>query len=338
MDPREPERIVELVDARNGWLGVVVIDSTVLGPAFGGIRRARYDSDEDARADARRLARAMRDKCALAGLAAGGAKTVLRERDGVSWPEIYRALGRAVEELDGRYVCGPDVGTSAQELAWVREATQHCNPVANDPSASTAAGVLAAMRAVWSALAISPRGATVVVQGLGNVGGRVARGLIELGARVYADDPDPEACAHAAAHGVTIVAAHELPTIACDVLSPCALGHAIDPVSAASWPTRAICGAANNMLVPGAELVLHRRGVLVVPDPVSSAGAVIEGVLTVTAGDSPTTRTRIAQTIAAIEHTAAELLAASRREDRPPAELASARARARLDNARATRA
>ncbi|HWB75882.1 MAG TPA: Glu/Leu/Phe/Val dehydrogenase dimerization domain-containing protein [Nannocystaceae bacterium] len=338
MDPREPERVVELVDDRLGWYGVIVIDSTVLGPAFGGIRRARYDSDDDACVDARRLARAMRDKCALAGLAAGGAKTVLRERAGAPWPEIYRALGRAVDELGGRYVCGPDVGTGAQELAWVREATRHCNPVANDPSASTAAGVLAAMRAVWPALGMSPRGATAVVQGLGNVGGRVARGLLELGARVYGNDPDADACARAAELGVTIVAAHELPTIACDVLSPCALGHAIDPVAAASWPTRAVCGAANNMLVPGAELVLHRRGVWVVPDPVSSAGAVIEGVLTVTAGDTAHTRARIAETIAAIEHTAAELLAASRRDDRPPAELASARARARLDNGRASQA
>jgi glutamate dehydrogenase/leucine dehydrogenase len=338
VDPQEPERIVELVDDRLGWYGAIVIDSTVLGPAFGGIRRARYDSDDDARADARRLARAMRDKCALAGLAAGGAKTVLRERDGASWPDIYRALGRAVDELGGRYVCGPDVGTGAQELAWVREATHHCNPVANDPSASTAAGVLAAMRAVWAALAISPRDGTAVVQGLGNVGGRVARGLVELGARVYASDPNADACARAAASGVHIVSAHELPTIACDVLSPCALGHAIDPVTAASWPTRAICGAANNMLVPGAELVLHRRGVLVVPDPVSSAGAVIEGVLTVREGDSTRTRARIAETIAAIEQTAAELLAASRRDDRPPAELASLRARARLDKARASQA
>ena len=330
--------MVELVDERIGWYGCIVVDSTVLGPGFGGIRRARYDSDDDARADARRLARAMRDKCALAGLDAGGAKSVLRAREGVPWPEIYRALGRAVDELGGRYVCGPDVGTGARELAWVRDATTHCNPVANDPSASTAAGVLAAMRAVWAALAISPRGAIAVVQGLGNVGGRVARGLIELGARVYGSDPDPDPCARAAAAGVTIVPAHELPTLACDVLSPCALGHAIDPVAAASWPARAICGAANNMLVPGAELVLHRRGVLVVPDPVSSAGAVIEGVLTVTDGDSPQTRARIAETIAAIERTAAELLAASQRDDRPPAALASLRARARLDNARTSRA
>jgi leucine dehydrogenase len=334
----EPERIVDLVDARLGWLGVIVVDSTVLGPAFGGIRRARYEHDDDARAAARRLARAMRDKCALAGLAAGGAKTVLRVGDALPWPEVYRALGREVEALGGRYVCGPDVGTGAQELAWLRETTRHCNPVANDPSASTAAGVLAAMRAVWPALAISPRGATVVVQGLGNVGARVAEGLIELGARVYGADSDPDACTRAAKIGVAIVSSSALPTIACDLFSPCALGHAIDPVAAAHWPTRAICGAANNALVPGAELVLHRRGVLVVPDPVASAGAVIEGVLTVREGDGPTTRERIAATIAAIEHTAAELLAAAVKEDRPTAELAAARARARLDSARAPEA
>lgn len=334
-----PEQLLELVDERIGLRGWIAIDSTALGPAFGGIRRTRYPDDDAAIADARRLSRAMRDKCVLAGLPAGGAKSVLRVvRDDSDWRAIYRAVGRAVEALAGRYVCGPDVGTGPAELAWVRETTQYCNPIENDASRSTAAGVLAAMRAVWDALALEPRHATVVVQGLGGVGGRVARGLVELGARVLAADPDAAAGLAAAQAGVEIIAPEAVSTTACDVFSPNALGFAIDGLSATSWPTRAICGAANNALGPGADEVLHARGILVVPDPIASAGAVIEGVLTVREGESAATRARIAETIAAIELTAATVLAAAAAENRPSSVVARALARTLLDSAARSRA
>ncbi|MBC8070895.1 MAG: amino acid dehydrogenase [Deltaproteobacteria bacterium] len=336
MNAGEPELITALSDATIGLHGWIVIDSTLLGPAFGGIRRARYRDDDDALADARRLARAMRDKCALAGLAAGGAKAVLVDRgEGHDWPAVYAALGREVESLGGRWVCGPDVGTGAEQLGWVRRTTLHCNPASNDASRSTADGVLAAMRAVWLALgARDARGRTVVVQGLGGVGGRVARGLVDAGATVIAADPDPDACARGRDHGVTIAAVDALASIPCDVLAPCALGHAIDLEAAARWPCRAICGAANNMLVPGADSILHARGVVVVPDVIASAGAVIEGVCTVLGHDDPITRTRIAERIAAIEHTTASVLAEAAARGLPSAVIASERARTRLDSPR----
>ena len=80
---REVARTLELRDPRFDLTGWVVIDSLPpSGRAFGGVRRVAYPSRADAFADARRLARAMSQKCALAELPAGGAKTVLWDRGG----------------------------------------------------------------------------------------------------------------------------------------------------------------------------------------------------------------------------------------------------------------
>ncbi|HET6583455.1 MAG TPA: Glu/Leu/Phe/Val dehydrogenase dimerization domain-containing protein, partial [Nannocystaceae bacterium] len=217
-----PERVLELRDAAIGLHALIVVDSTARGPAFGGIRRARYADVAAARADACALARAMTRKCALAGLPAGGAKTVVLDDGRADHARLYPAIGEAVDALGGAYVCGPDVGTGAAELELVRARTRHCNPASNDASVATAAGVLAALRAVWPLLGGSaPIGATAIVQGLGGVGSIVARELVALGATVYGCDVDAGARARAQADGVALV--DDAFARSCDVLVPCAL-------------------------------------------------------------------------------------------------------------------
>jgi len=330
----EPERVVELRDDAAGLRAFVVIDSTRRGPAFGGIRRARYADVAAARADACALAQAMTLKCALAGLPAGGAKTVLVDHDGLDRARSYAAIADAIEALGGAYVAGPDVGTGAAELAVVRARTVHCNPARNDASAATAAGVLAALRAVWPVLGgTSPKGARAIVQGLGGVGSIVARELVALGVDVVACDPDEEACRRARAHGIGIVAVADALVHAADVLVPCALGGILDETRARSVPVRAVCGSANNQLIGDAARVLGERGIVHVPDIVASAGAVIEGVLIVQGGDAPHVRARVQASIAAIETTAARLLAAAREQGRAAETIAHEWARAAVQPA-----
>jgi leucine dehydrogenase len=325
----DPERVVELRDDASGLRAFVAIDSTRRGPAFGGIRRARYPDLAAARADARALAHAMTLKCALAGLPAGGAKTVIVEHDGLDRRRGYAVLADAIDALGGAYVCGPDVGTGPAELALVRARTRHCNPAKNDANGATAAGVLAALRAVWPALGgTSPRGTSAIVQGLGGVGSIVARELVALGVRVDGCDPDADAHRRARALGLGIVAVDEVLDRATDVLVPCALGGIIDSRRARSLAVRAVCGSANNQLVGDAARVLCERGIVHVPDIVASAGAVIEGVLVVIAGDTEQVRARVRASIAAIETTAARLFEAEASEHRPAAEIAEAWARA----------
>lgn len=328
MTPPDPERVLELRNDAVGLRAVLVVDSTRRGPAFGGIRRVAYPDLAAATADARKLAHAMTLKCALAGLPAGGAKTAVVDDGRADRAAIYTALGDAIEALGGTYVAGPDIGTGADELAVVRTRTRHCNPAQNDASSSTAAGVLAALRAVWPALGGAPAGARAIVQGLGGVGSIVARELVALGVHVRGSDPDARACARAEALGVTIVAVDEVLELEADVLVPCAIGGVLDPSRAAAVRVRAVCGSANNQLVGDAARVLFERGIVHVPDIVASAGAVIEGVRVVLGGDTPQVRAQVQRDLAAIETTAARVLAAAQREHTPPETLAMAWARA----------
>lgn len=330
----EWSRVFAVHDAASGLRAMIVIHSTARGPALGGIRRMRYASEDEALLDARRLAEAMSLKCALAELPAGGAKTVILDHEGLDHDAAYAALGRAVEELGGRYVCGPDVGTSPAALDLVRQHTRWVNPAGNDAGASTAAGVLAGLRGVCRVAFgdASLGGRRYVIQGLGSVGGALAAALVEAGGEVAGWDPDAAARAQAQALGVEILEPGDWPLERepCDVFMPCALGQTLDreTCEAASW--RAVCGSANNQLVDAeAGAILHRRGIAWAPDFVVNAGAVIEGAETLL-GEAEGCRERVVQAIAAIEGRCASILEASRSQDAPPAEVAMARARALL--------
>jgi leucine dehydrogenase len=324
-------RVIAIHDADSGLRAFVVIDSWARGPAFGGIRRRAYASESDALADALALAAAMTRKCALAELPAGGAKTVVIDHPGFAREPGYLALGRAIDQLEGRYVCGPDVGTGEAELAHVRRATRHVNPAGNDAGAATARGVLAGLHGVVATCfgTRSLAGLRVVIEGLGAVGSALAAALLDAGAQVHGFDLDAQACARAAARGVQLLAADRLYEHPCDVFMPCALGRSLtrERVARATW--RAVCGSANNQIAtPEVELDLHARGIAWAPDELVSAGAVIEGVYTVAQGEAG--RAAAARTIAAIADTCAQLLVRSRAEDRPPGELARALAAQRV--------
>ncbi|MCA9712254.1 MAG: leucine dehydrogenase, partial [Myxococcales bacterium] len=145
-------------------------------------------------------------------------------------------------------------------------------------------------------------------------------------------DPDPGACRRAAALGVQLVEPEALPSEPCDVLVPCALGHGLDAGTIARLRCRAICGSANNQLATPADAErLRARGIVHAPDVVVSAGAVIEGVLTVQRGADASVRAEVARTIAAIEGTLAEVLGEAARRGQPPSEVARALAVARLE-------
>lgn len=338
------ERVVALQRPGVGLRAIIAVHSTRLGSAFGGIRRRRYGSEEEALADALALAEAMSHKCALAGLRAGGGKTVVlrpsaaehAERP-IDWSAAYEALGAEIAGLGGAYVCGPDLGTGDAELEAVRRRCSFVNPAGNDAGASTAAGVHAGLRATWRALDVPPGAArTVAIQGLGAVGLPLARALREEGVTVIGADLDPGACGRAAALGVRIVEPEALLAAPCDVLVPCAGGHGLDEATIAGLRCRAVCGSANNQLATEHDAGrLHARGIVHAPDVVVSAGAVIEGVLTVQEGVGAAVRARVREAIAGIEGTLLAVLDEARRRGLPPTVVAHERARQRLDAARA---
>ncbi|MFV8754391.1 Glu/Leu/Phe/Val dehydrogenase dimerization domain-containing protein [Nannocystaceae bacterium ST9] len=318
-------------DAASGLRAIVVIDSWARGPAFGGIRRRTYASEAEALADAIELASAMTRKCALANLPAGGGKTVVLDHPEFDVEPGYAALGRAIDQLAGLYVCGPDVGTGPAELDRVRAHTRFVNPLGNDAGAATARGVLAGLRGlsrvVFGDEALAGR--RMIVEGLGAVGLALARALIDAGASVAGWDREPAACERAQSIGVELLDATRLWTEPGDVFMPCALGSSLTFERCEAGPWRAICGSANNQIAePRVEALLHARGIAWAPDEVVSAGAVIEGVHTFMQGEAG--RVEAERGIAAIEETCARVIEQARRDDRPSGAIARALAAERL--------
>ncbi len=327
-------RTIAVQDRPSGLRALIVLNSLVRGPAFGGIRRMAYADEGAARADVCRLAAAMTRKCALAGLPAGGGKTVILDHPGFDREAGYRALGRAIDELGGRYVCGPDVGTGVDELAWVREQTRHVDPAEHDAGAATARGVLAGLRGLSRVVFgdESVAGRRYVIQGLGAVGGALAAELVARGGVVSGWDPDPEARARALQRGVVLLDEQRLWHEPCDVFMPCALGGVLTVSRCEQAPWRAVCGSANNQLGSAdAEQVLFARRIAWAPDELVSAGAVIQGVHGYFEG--PAGRARIERDIASIADTCAALLDQAEREGQLPGRLARAWADARLGEA-----
>lgn len=323
--------MIELRDPSIGLRGVIAIHSTKLGPAFGGIRRRVYRDEAEGRADASRLAEAMSCKCALAGLPAGGGKTVLFAGEGDDVDAIYDAVGDAVEGLHGRYVCGPDIGTGARELDRVRARTRWVNPQGNDAGGSTAAGVLAGLRAVWRFLGVAPNGSRAAIQGLGAVGLALARSLRELGVAVIGADVDPDRVALARSLGVEIVDPDAVMLADVDVLVPCAAGGVLTREAVVQLQCRAICGSANNQLADDdAARALLDADIVHAPDIVVSAGAVIEGVLTMARGTGADVRRDVARTIAGLEAVTWEVLERACAERRAPDAVARRLAADRL--------
>jgi leucine dehydrogenase len=336
LDADAPERVdrawarmLAIQDRQSGLRAIVIVHSLARGPAFGGIRRVAYASEQAGFADAKRLAHAMTLKCALAGLPAGGAKTVVFDHPELHREAAYEVLGRAIERLGGDYVCGPDVGTGDADLAVLRRTTRWVNPAGNDAARSTAAGVLAGLRGlsrvVFGDEALGGR--RYVIQGLGAVGLAVAVALREAGGQVSGWDVDVGARERARAAGVTLLDAARVLSEPCDVFMPCALGGVLrhELCERASW--RAVCGAANNQLADdGVAELLHQRGIAWAPDFLVNAGAVIEGVETVLA-PGPDVGARVERRIAAITDRVAELLERARVEQRSTLAVALERAR-----------
>lgn len=328
------EQVIAFHDRASGARALLAIHDSVQGPAFGGIRRWSYPSDEHALRDCLRLARAMTWKVALAGLRAGGAKLVLMEIPGQDRERVYAALGPFIESLQGRYQAGPDVGTTDADLQVVSRGTRHLAcPGEEGPgelAESTAAGVFHGMAAALLHLdgEVAWERRSIVVQGLGAVGSELARRLVASGARVIGCDRDSR-------HALQVGARLEIELIdperagehACDVYAPCALGGVIHDLSLQRIAARVVAGAANNQLVRNLHGdQLHERGVLYCPDFVLNAGALIRGVRFRQEG----LRQPVEEIGAGIARTLSEVLLRSRAEGRAPARIANDMAMQRI--------
>jgi leucine dehydrogenase len=321
---------------RSGLPVVVAVHSTAAGPAVGGCRLWTYPDWRAGLADALALSAAMTVKCAVAGLPRGGGKTVLPLPPGLRLdPDRRRALfldaGDAVEELGGRYFTGEDVGTTAPDLLVMAERTKRVMglPVEHggvgEPAAPTAAGVVAAIRATCEVVlgTADPAGLRFAVHGLGQVGGRVARWLVDAGARVTAADVDPSR----RVPGVAVVDPDALLDLDVDVLVPASLGGLLTREVVARLRCRAVVGPANNQLAePAVAGLLVERGIAWAPDVVVNGGGAVYVVLRETA---MATHEEAMARVAAIGDTVREVLTDAARTGTTPSAAVAALVRRR---------
>jgi leucine dehydrogenase len=278
------EQLVICNDTSAGYRGIIAIHSTTLGPALGGTRFWQYASDDEAIVDALRLARGMTYKNAVAGLNLGGGKSVIIGNNKTANREmIFRAHGRFVESLGGRYITAEDVGTSTADMDFVHMETKNVSGLAGrsgDPSPVTAHGVFRSIQASakerWGSDDLSMR--TVSVQGCGHVGYYLAKELHEAGAKLIVTDIDADRVKQVVNEfGAKAVGPEEIYAVQADVFAPCALGAIINDKTIPQLKVEIVSGAANNVLLdaPTHGVALEDRGILYAPDYVANAGGVI---------------------------------------------------------------
>lgn len=284
MSHRKHEQLVFWNEPELGYRGIIAIHDTTMGPALGGTRFWNYENDREAVIDALRLSRGMTYKAAVAGLNLGGGKSVIWGDNRTADREmIFRAHGRAVESLGGRYITAEDVGTSPEDMDFVAMETEFVAGLpggSGDPSPITAFGVY---RGIKAAAAIrydddSLAGKHVVVQGLGNVGHHLCRHLAEEGVELTVTDIDAARVQRAVDDfGATAVEPDRVYDVAADIYAPCALGAVVNDDTIDRLKFDIIAGAANNQLARGQihGPALHERGTLYAPDYVINAGGLI---------------------------------------------------------------
>lgn len=283
------EQVIFSQDKTSGLKAITAIHNTTLGSAIGGIRYYPYETVEDALHDALRLAKGMTYKNAAAGLPHGGGKTVFIKEPGVVVNEeaMFRAFGRLVEGMNGRYIPSVDVGTTSEQMDYVAMETDYVvgsnrRPGASgNPSPTTAYGVFlgikAAVRKVFGADTL--KGRTILLEGAGSVGRIVAKHALDEGARVLVTDISEAALKKAKEFGCETVAPDQFFDVEADIYSPCALGgtvngEMIEKLKAAN--VKIVAGAANNQLETDEDGErLKEAGILYVPDYILNSGGVI---------------------------------------------------------------
>jgi leucine dehydrogenase len=277
------EQLLLSHDPSCGYFGIIAIHDTTLGPALGGTRFWQYANTDEAVTDALRLARGMTYKAAVAGINLGGGKSVIiGDNRRVDREALFRAHGRFVETLNGRYITAEDIGTSPADMEHIKLETDHVAGLlglSGDPSPVTAygtyVGMKAAAKARWGGDDLS--GKTVAVQGVGNVAYHLCRHLHGDGVKLIVTDIRPEKVKRVVDEfGAVAVAPDAIYDQRADIYAPCALGATVNDDTIKRLRVQVIAGAANNQLAEdrhGDEL--ERREILYAPDYVINGGGVI---------------------------------------------------------------
>ena len=321
------QTVLKAEDKDIGFKAFIAVHDTTLGPARGGCRYwPNYADETEALKDVLRLSRGMTYKCTLAGLPFGGGKTVImgpKDTERAS-PEIMHALGHMLNELDGLYETGEDVGTRTSDFKIAGEVTEHVRVRAVEragaadlpggPPLYTAYGIYYGIQSAAKAKFGSDnlKGVKIAVKGLGNVSEPLCKMLYADGADLmFTDIADYKMelalkdMPRAKTSTVDKIMFEDV-----DIYVPCALGGDINDETIDKIKAKIIAGAANNQLAsPKHAEILHERGILYAPDYAINAGGVINVVMI------GLTHDEMLKKVSNIGHTLDEIFARSKAEN-----------------------
>ncbi len=277
------EQVIFGQDKETGLKTIIAVHSTALGPAGGGTRFWNYKTEEDAIFDVLRLSRGMTYKNACADLDLGGGKAVIiGDPKKLKSEEFFKAYGRIVNSLNGKYFTAEDVNISTKDIDIVNSVTPFVmgtSKISGNPSPFTARGVYKALKAGVKHKFNKDdlTDLTIAVQGLGSVGYALAEYLHKDGAKLIVADINAESTSRAEKElNAKVVSVDEIVTTVCDIFAPCALGAVINTTNAKELHCKMVCGAANNVLLDKETgILLEELDITYIPDYIANAGGII---------------------------------------------------------------
>jgi glutamate dehydrogenase (NAD(P)+) len=313
LTPKREMKVQVAIERDNGeiatFIGYRVQHDGSRGPMKGGLR---FHPEVDAE-EVLTLATLMTWKTAVVNLPYGGAKGGIGvDTKTLSPGELERITRKFVDEIHDmvgpdKDIPAPDMGTNAQVMAWF--ANQYQKFYGHQPACvtgkpvelhgsegreeATGRGVVSVTEALYQRLKKPLAGATVALQGFGNVGSFAAQFLVEKGAKVVGISDmsggvwNPEGldiasllvyakenAGVAGFPGTDSISNADLLTADVDILIPAALGGVLHQENAGDVRAKSIVEAANNPTRPEADEIFHKKGILVVPDILANAGGV----------------------------------------------------------------
>jgi len=279
IDVKGYELVLKISHQNSSLQSIVAIHNTTLGPALGGIRIYPYACFENALNDVLRLSKGMTYKAALAGVGLGGGKSVIICDPKNKSDALLESFSKAIDSLQGAYICAEDSGCSVQDIKKIRQKTPYVVGQITDPSPFTAwgtfLGIQSAAKKVYGSKSLL--GKKVAIQGLGNVGISLAEYLFWAGADLIVSDINEDRTNFAASkYRAKVVSTDKIMGTNCDIFSPCALGGILNDDSISDLKCKIVAGAANNQLLRSEHAdLLKNRKILYAPDfVINSAGLI----------------------------------------------------------------
>ena len=336
------EQVIFCHDTQAGLRAIIVIHSTVLGPAAGGCRMHPYATEADALTDVLRLSKGMTYKNSAAGLPLGGGKCVIiADPAAPQKPELLRAFARHVQALQGRYWTAIDIGVGPHDADILAERCDYIFARASqyeagfNPSSFTAYGGFIGLKAaVKTTLGTDDlTGIRVAIQGLGATGYALGKHLHDVGAVLTVTDVRADAVDSAvAAFGARVCEPDRIHAADVDVFAPCALGAGLNDTTIPEINAGIICGLANNQLAEERHgMMLADAGIAYVPDYVVNAGGMMGASRVIF---SEMSREASIEKIEGLYDTITTILNRAQQEKRSSAAIADDMARARIRAAR----